>query len=142
MSKLFSILALAIGATANMPVRNAAGENQYAEDGSPLTITLYSPGTKQHQKARHAAEERNNTRVIGRMQGKSGEKQSAEDKTAEQAEYLAACTAGFNGFGIEGLNGHELFKAVYSNLEIGHIAEDANKFIAERSNFLKPSAKS
>jgi hypothetical protein len=75
------------------------------------------------------------------MQGSSDDKQSAEEKTAEQAEFLAACTASFNGFGIEDLAGYELFKAVYSDIEIGHIADDASKFLASRANFLKPQPK-
>jgi hypothetical protein len=106
MAKSFNILSLAIASTADMTVRNASGDTQYDDAGAPLTITLYSPGTKQVQKARHAAEERNNTRVFGRMQGKSDAKQSAD-----------------------------------ANIEIGNIAEDAQKFLNERGNFLKSPAK-
>jgi hypothetical protein len=141
MAKSFNILSLAIASTADMTVRNASGDTQYDDAGAPLTITLYSPGTKQVQKARHAAEERNNTRVFGRMQGKSDAKQSAEDKANETAEFLAACTVSFNGFGVDGLSGFELFKSVYANIEIGNIAEDSQKFLNERGNFLKSPAK-
>jgi hypothetical protein len=142
MAKTFNILSLAIAATADMTVRTATGETQYDDAGNPLTITLYSSGTKQVQRARHAAEERNNARVFGRMQGKSDAKQSAEDKTTEEAEFLAACTVSFNGFGAaDGLAGYELFRSVYGNIEVGHIAEDARKFINERGNFLKAPAK-
>ncbi|WP_114968546.1 hypothetical protein [Rhodoferax ferrireducens] len=142
MTKLFDIKLLAIAALATMAVRDASGEAQVDEAGEPLTITLYGPGSKQHQKARHAAEERNSTRVLSRMQGRAGDKQSAADKAAENAEFLAACTVSFNGFGCGDLTGHELFKAVYADLEIGHIADDAMKFLAERANFLKVPAKS
>ncbi len=123
------------------PVRDASGELQYDAEGKPLSVTLYGPGTKQHQKAKHAAEEKNNARVFARMQGKADGKLSAEDKLAERAEFLAACTASFNNFGNGELNGYELFKSVYSDIEIGHIADDAEKFIGERANFKKPSAK-
>jgi hypothetical protein len=136
-----NIKSQAIAATAEMTVRDVSGEPQYDADDKALTITLYSPGSKQHQKAKHAAEEKNNARVFARMQGKSEGKLSAEDKLTERAEFLAACTESFNNFGVEGLNGYELFKNVYSDIEIGHIADDAEKFIGDRANFKKPSAK-
>ena len=141
MTSIFQIKTLAIAALSTMPVRDAAGEPQLDAAGQPITITLYGPGSKQHQKAKHAAEERNNTRVLSRMQGRAGDKQSAADKAAENAEFLAACTVSFNGFGCGDLTGHELFKAVYADLEVGHIADDVMKFLAERANFLKVPAK-
>ena len=142
-SKLFDIKSLAIAVTAAMTVRTAAGETQLDAAGNPLTITLFGPGSKRFQKAKHAAEERNNTRVLSRMQGKAdSNKLSADEKLAENAEFLAACTVSFNGFGCGDLTGHELFKAVYADIEIGHIAEDANKFLGERANFTKVPTKS
>lgn len=141
-SKLFDIKSLAIAVTASMPVRTVSGEAQLDASGNPLTITLYGPGSKPYQKAKHAAEERNNTRVLSRMQGKADSKLSADEKGAENAEFLAACTVCFNGFGCGDLTGHELFKAVYADIEIGHIAEDANKFLGERANFIKVPTKS
>lgn len=141
-AKLFDIKSLAIAATAAMTVRTAAGETQLDAAGNPLTITLYGPGSKPFQKAKHAAEDRNNTRVLSRMQGKVDGKLSADEKGAENAEFLAACTVSFNGFGCGDLTGHDLFKAVYADIEIGHIAEDANKFLGERANFTKVPTKS
>ena len=138
----FNIKKLAIASTADMPVRDASGEIQADDAGNKLSITLHSPGTKQYQKAKHAAEERNSTRVFGRMQGKTETKPSADDKVNERAEFLAACTVSFNGFGSGGLNGFELFKHVYSDIEIGHIAEEAEKFLGDRGNFKAGSATS
>lgn len=137
---MFNLKTLAIAHTADMEVRDAAGEIQRDAAGKALTITLYGPGSKQYQKAKHAAEQRNNNRVMARMQG-SDEKLTADDKIAEQAEFLAGCTASFNGVEIEGCAGFEMFKEAYSDIEIGHIAEDAQKFIASRANFLKPQPK-
>ncbi|KAB8042552.1 hypothetical protein [Janthinobacterium aquaticum] len=133
----FNIKQLAIAAAAEMIVRDAAGEPQADEQGNALTITLHSPGTKEFQKARHAAEERNSARVFNRMQGKADAKQSADDKIKERAEFLAACTISFNNFGDGQGAGYELFKRTYSDIEIGHIADDVEKFLGERSNFKK-----
>ncbi|MEH3087725.1 MAG: hypothetical protein PGN26_14595 [Xylophilus ampelinus] len=140
MTARFNLRALAIAATGKMPIRDAVGEVQKDEAGNPLTITFHSPGSKAFQKAKHAAEQRNNDRVMARMQGKSEAKLSAEDKAAERAEFLAACTISIDGADLDGQSGHEAFKALYSDLELGHIADDADKFLADRGNFKQGSA--
>ncbi len=134
-----NIKSLAIAAFATMPVRDADGEAQVDGVGNPLSITYHSPGTKQYQKAKHAAEERNNTRVFGRMQGKSEAKQSADDKVNERAEFLAAVTISFNNFNDGEDGGFEMFKRVYSDIELVYLAEDGEKFLGERGNFKKSS---
>ena len=136
----FNIKKLAIAASATMPVRDATGEAQFDDVGNAVSITFCSPGTKQYQKAKHAAEERNNTRVFGRMQGKSEAKQSADDKVAERAEFLAAITISFNNFDDGAGAGYELFKRTFADIELGHIADDADKFVGDRGNFKQPSA--
>lgn len=139
---MFNIKSLAILATAVMTVRNAAGEPQTDAAGNPISITLYGPASKQFQAAKHKAEDRNNTRALARMQGKSEGKQTAAEKVHERAEFLTACTVSFNGFGLDDLTGRELHMGVYSDIEIGHIAEDADKFLGERANFLPLPANS
>lgn len=135
----FNIKKLAIAATGTMPVRDATGEDQFDEHGNALSITFHSPGTKVHQAAKHAAEERNNTRVFDRMQGKSEAKQSADGKLQERATFLSAITVSFNNFGNGDLAGHQLFMKTYSDLELGHITDDADKFNGFRGNFKKSS---
>lgn len=139
---MLNIKSTAIAATAAMTVRNAAGEPLSDAGGNPITIMLYGPGSKKYQAAKHKAEERNNTRAFSRMQGKSEGKISAEEKLTERAEFLAACTASFNGFGYNDLSGREAHLATYADIEIGHIADDAEKFLAERANFLPQPANS
>lgn len=135
----FNIKKLAINPTSDMPVRDASGEPQFDDANNPLTITLYGPGTKKYQQAKHARDERNNTRVFGRMQNKSEAKQSADDVVKERAQFLAEITVSFNGHSYNDERGFEMFKAAYSDIEIGHIAEDAEKWSADRGNFKKSS---
>lgn len=137
---MYNIKNLAIAPTADMPVRDAAGAPQFDAAGNPLTITFHSPGTQAFQRARHARDERNNMRVFARMQGKADGRASAEDQNAERAQYLADVTVAFNHFGIDGLAGEALYKNVYADLELGHIAEDSEKFLADRGNFMKRSS--
>lgn len=133
----FDLRTLSIGETANMPVRDATGEHQFDADGQPITITFYSPGTKKYQRAKHALEDRQNIRAVARMQGKS-EKQTADDKLQERAEFLASVTVSINNASFGDKTGHEAFKALYADITLGHITDDADKFLADRGNF-KPA---
>lgn len=132
----FDIRTLAISKTGEVPLRNAAGEKQYDADGKLRSITVYSPGTREFNAAQHARTQRNNDRVMAKMQGKADGKQSAEDATQERAEFLAGITVSFNNVGIEG---KAAFAKVYADLELGHIADDVEKFVADRANFIRPS---
>ena len=135
----FDIRTLAISKTGEVPVRNALGEKQYDADGKPLTITVHSPGTKAFNAAAHARQLRNSDRMVNKMQGKADGKQTAEDATEERAEFLAAITISFNGFGVEGLTGKAAFAKVYEDLELGHLADDVEKFVGDRANFMRAS---
>jgi len=135
----FDIRTLAISKTGEVPVRNAQGEKQYDADGKLLTITVHSPGTKAFNAAQHSRNLRNSDRMVNKMQGKADGKQTADDAIEERAEFLAAITVSFNNFGIEGLTGKAAFAKVYEDLELGHIADDVEKFIGDRANFMRAS---
>lgn len=131
-----SIKKLAIESTGTMLVRDAAGE-LVEENGVQWGITFHSPGTKPFQKAKHAFDEKRSNSITAMMTGKSDSKRTAEDDNRELAEFLAAVTVSLNGFDYEGGKGYEAIKAMYADLEIGHIAIDANKFLGDRGNFVK-----
>lgn len=133
----FNLRTLAIAQTADMPVRDATGDPQFDDAGQPITITLHSPGSKVFLRAKYAMEERQNTRTLARMQGK-GDKQSAEDKVRERAEFLASVTVSINNAGFDDQVGHEAMKSLYADITLGHIADDADKFLGDRGNF-KPA---
>ena len=137
----FDIRTLAISKTGEVPLRNAAGEKQYDDAGAPLSITVHSPGTREFNAAQHARAQRNNERMMNKMQGKADGKQTAEDAVEERAEFLVGITVSFNSFGVEGKSGKAAFASVYGDLELGHIADDVEKFVAERANFIRPSTK-
>lgn len=137
----FDIRSLAISSTGDVPVRNAQGEKQYDVYGKPLTITVHSPGTKVANAAQHTRNLRNSDRMVNKMQGKADGKQTAEDATEERAEFLTAITISFNNFDVEGLTGKAAFASVYGDLELGHIADDVEKYFGERANFMRPCMK-
>ena len=138
----FDLKKIALVESAIMPLRDAAGEKQFDEAGKPLSITLIGAASKQYQQTKYAAEQKGATRMMSKMQGKQDGKINWSDNRDERATQLANCTLSFNGFGIEGLSGHELFKAVYNDIALEHIFLDASKFVDDNVNFMQGSTKS
>jgi hypothetical protein len=138
-NNMFNLKKLAIEPTGNMPVCDAAGNEVVDDAGQPLSITFHSPGTKQFQKALHAFNERKSGGLKSLMGGKSEKTDPAEDTNA-LADFLAAVTISFNNFDYEGKVGHAAYRAAFADIEIGHVAEDANKYLGKRGNFLPKPA--
>jgi hypothetical protein len=108
------------------------------EDGQPMTITVYGPGSKPYARAQAAQ----SNRMIDKLKKKGKMDQSAEEKAREQAEFLAGCTKEFSAnIECDGLKGEALHKAVYADTSIGFIAEQVAKHIGEWGNFSKGSPK-
>jgi hypothetical protein len=108
------------------------------EDGKPMTVTLYGPGSKAYARAQAAQ----SNRMIDKLKKKGKTDQSAEEKAREQAEFLAGCTKEFSSnIEYDGLKGDVLYRAVYADSSIGFIAEQVAKHIGEWGNFSKGSPK-
>lgn len=131
-----SLKKLAIETTGTMEVKDAAGNVVCDDLGAAWSITHHSPGTKQFQKAKHAYDEKRSASLTAMMTGKDT-KRTADDDLRDTAEFLAAITISFNGFDYEGKLGHDAYKAAYMDLEIGHVANDLNKYLGDRGNYLK-----
>ena len=101
-----------------------------------VTVTVYGPGSKQYA----AAQARQSNRMIDSLKKKGKTDQSAAQKAAETAEFLADVTVEFNGLEYDALTGRELALAVYSDTSIGFIADQVAKFCGDWSNFGKVSA--
>lgn len=125
---------LAAEETSFLHLRDAADELLF-DNGQPVGITLYGPGTKVHAKATAAKQ----SKLLERLRKKGKTELSAEETTAENAAFLAACTKSFQCIEIGNLTGEDLFKAVYSDASIGFIAEQAGRHLAEWANF-KPAS--
>lgn len=109
------------------------------DDGQPMTVTVYGPGSKPFARA-YAAQQ---NRLVRQYQRKGKADQSAEEKAREQTEFLVACTKEFSAnIEYEGLAGEALFKAVYSDIKLGFITEKVSKEVVNWANFTKGSTKS
>jgi hypothetical protein len=98
-------------------------------------VTCFGPGSKAYQKAQSASQ----NKLIDRMKRKGNVDQTPEEKLAQQAEFLVACTDSMTGLTSGDLTGPALFRAVYSDSEVGFISEQVAKFIGDWSNFTKAS---
>lgn len=115
-------------------------EGESRADEARVGITLYSPGSRQGQRALA----NQNNRMMEKIRQKGKVKQSAAEKNAEQAEFLVEVTAGFQNLDYPGengqpLSGKELYRAVYTDPLIGFVPDQAAKYFGEWGNFL-PSA--
>ena len=134
---MFEISSLAANDTATVEIVGAGDELLFAEDGTTrLSVTVYGPGSKAFAKAQAARTQR----LMDRMAKKGKSKVSAEEQALEQAQFLAACTASFNGFAYNG-NATD-FAAAYADSAMGWLAEQVGRFIGDWGNFSKGSAKS
>lgn len=128
----------AVADTAVLHLNDETGEKLY-DDGEPVTVEVYGPGSKVYLKA----QSENEDRLINRMAtGKSKQVDSPEAKARRQAEFLADTTVKFNGLGYEELQGREMHVAIYGDSTIGFIAKQVREFQADWANFTKGSTKS
>lgn len=133
---MFDISKLAVKETAVIELETPDGEPLLDENGKVLSVTVYGPGSKQFQRAQG----KRNRAILDHVR-KGGKKMKDEEQRELDAEFLADCTASFNGFVYKDLTGYDMFKAAYLDPAIGFIAEQVNKAIGDWANFTKGSNK-
>lgn len=108
----------------------------------PVTVTVYGPGSRVHAQA----SAKRSSRSIDRLRKKGKVQLSADDTQREGAEFLADITAGFSAnfdySPAAGKTGREFAVAVYSDRQIGFIADQVAEHIGDWANFSKGSATS
>jgi hypothetical protein len=126
------ITSKAVALSGVLHLRDANDELLY-EDGEAVTVTLHSPGSKQFAKASAAQQ----NRLVDKMKRKGVTAQTAEQKAAESAEFLADCTVEFKNLEYKGQVGRDLAIGVYSDTTIGFISDQVAKHLGDWSNFTK-----
>jgi hypothetical protein len=129
------IRTLSVEETSTLHIRDSSDELVYTEDGKPVEIVVYGPGSRTFAKAQAAQQ----NRLLEKLKKKGKVDQSAQEKAEETADFLASCTKEFRNIELEKLQGEALFKAVYADTTLGFIAEQVNKHISDWSNFSKPA---
>ncbi len=138
---MFDITKLAATETSIVELVGGDDAPLYDDKGKRLSITVYGPGTKVYQRA----QQRQQNQLMDKIKKRGKMDQTAEEKLAEQADFLAACTVSFNGFAYppaDGLEGQDLFRKAYADPSIGFIASQVAAYINDWANFTKSSAES
>lgn len=120
----------AVQPTSRLELRDANDELMVG-----VAVNVYGPGSKQYA----AAQAQQQNRMIDKLKKKGKTDQTAEQKAAETAEFLADITVGFEGLEYDNLQGRALALAVYSDITIGFISDQVAKHCGDWSNFTKAS---
>ncbi len=138
---MFDITTLSAADTSIVELVGGDDAPLFDDKGKRLSITVYGPGTKIYQRA----QSRQQNLLVDKIKKRGRMDQTAEEKLAEQAEFLAACTVSFNGFTYppaDGLEGAALFRKAYEDPSIGFIAAQVAGHINDWANFTTSSAAS
>jgi hypothetical protein len=132
MTKEFDLSQFETLDTAVLTVQDPRGDDLEV-NGKPVTITLYGPGSKQYNKAKHVFENATQARAMAALRNKPV-KNAAEQAAKDLAEFLAACTLSVDNFPVDALD-------IYTNPKLGYITDQVNKFLGDTENFLPPVQK-
>jgi len=126
----------ALDPVAVIHVRDGADNLMYADgdESKPVRIHVYGPGSKAYT----AAEKRNSERTFESLRRKGKSMDAAEMRV----DFLTAITKEFENIEYDGLQGEELYRAVYADSSIRFIADQVNTYVGDTANFTKSSQKS
>lgn len=116
----------------------ATGEPIIGADGVKATITLYGPGSRQHQQAR-ANRDRRMMAVAMAANSKGKGKEAPADPAQErkdQAADLALCTQSITGWDYKGGTDSAAVEAAYADASVGWIADQASRALNDWASFL------
>jgi hypothetical protein len=123
--------------TGVLHLRDASDEPMYADgaDGKPdhskpLRAHLYGPGSKQYAKAMNDKQNHN----VDLLKRKGKTKESVEEFSRSNAEFLVACTASLENIDEAPID-------VYMDQQLSFIRDQIAVFLNETNNFMPGSPK-
>lgn len=122
-----------------MPVRHlATGQPIKAADGTPVTISVACKDSDHFRRVLRDQTERR----VRKAQDSGNQRLTQEEIESEEIDLIAGCTLGWTGLSFNGeafAFSPENARTLYRDLP--WLREQVDKFVAERANFLKASAK-
>lgn len=129
--EVFDIASMAVNETGIVDLETATGDPLII-NGVQASVTVFSPGTKNYQRATA----KRNRSVIESVR-KGSKKMKDEDQRNVDATFLADCTASFNGFKYKDYTGYDQYREAYLDPKIGFIAEQVQRALGDWANFSK-----
>ncbi len=132
---MLDITTQAVATTAFIHFKGLDG-NLLFNDGKPVGVRLFSPGTDEYAEV----EERGQERLRKNMADNDDKyvQPSREQREADLADDLASVTAEFVNFTYppaEGKFGKDLYRAFYLDRKLGHLKTQANKALGDWGKF-------
>lgn len=133
---MFDITTLAVADTAFLHLKDAKGDLLFTTDKKPIGITVYGPSSPAYA----IIEGKQTNRAVRRRNDNEGKLSlpSPDEARIEVAEDLAAITVSFDNLAYPpaaGVQGEELFRALYADPKLGFITNQVGKFVANWGNF-------
>ena len=98
-------------------------------DGQPVTIELYGPGSEQYVKVQAEIDSASQARVFANMRGGKAAKDSADQARADRIRKLSACTKAISpNFPLSP-------DALYKNSKLGYITNQVAEYLEDWANF-------
>jgi hypothetical protein len=133
---------LSASETAVIKLTHPATGEPLADNGEPLTVTVYGPGTMQHQQMRSARDRR--IMAAAMAANKAGKKPAdiadPDKERADTATDLAACTASISGWDYKGATDSAAIRAAYADASMSWLADQVSRGLGDWSTFLPESA--
>ena len=124
---------------AKLHLLDAAGNLMYVDEHEkkPVTIDLYGIGLKQYQ----AAERRRQDAFASKFKRYKNKTIPVEEIEEIRIDFLVGCVASSENFTLDGLEGEELYRTVFTDRSLVFIAEQVEKFIGDQANFMQKPLK-
>lgn len=116
-------------------LKDAEDQPMLTDDGKPLVVNVYGPGSKEHAKAQAVQ----NNRFVARLKNRKGTDVTPEQKLEDDAQFLADITASFENVEFDKLTGRELALAIYRDKSLGFIADQVAAYVGNWANFTQDS---
>jgi hypothetical protein len=119
---------------AKLHLLDATGNFMYLDDAEkqPVTIDLYGVGSKQYQEA----ERRRQDAFASKLRRYKNKTIPSEELEEIRIDFLVGCVAGSENFNLDGLEGDELYRTVFTDRSLVFITDQVERFIGDQANFM------
>lgn len=120
---------------ATLHIQTPDGELMYMDDKwkKPVLIHLYGIGSKQYQ----LADRKRQDALASIFRKYKNKTIPTEELEVLKVEFLVNCVAGSENFELDGQEGEELYRAVFSDRSLVFVTDQVERFIGDQVNFTK-----